>query len=269
MTLREHLDTAAFCRLDAVDPFADHAGNCVFAQVCVDTMANKNTETGRITMAMQPPAVGTLCTSNPDLDRDLPGETELRTAYGALVMDALAEALDRLGTSGSLAEPFVGQFADFIDAPIFAVALNAPLKAAANASPGATPAIPECLFSNCTLGPNSSDAHWTIAGTAVLTIRHDATGLCLDTKNNVSTADAPLVLWSCNGSPTQQWKKQAVNNQRYTLASNVSGLCLTIQPGPGPGSVAVDRNTRLWLQACNGRDNQVFSNTDANVVGPN
>lgn len=269
LTLREHLHTAAFCRLEAAQSFADHAGNCAFVEVCIDTMEDKQTETGRVTLTMQPPTVGTLCTWNPDQAFNFEGEAQLRADHGALVMSALADALERLAISGSLREPFIGEFPNWILGAIFSVALDWPLQAPRGATPGVSPIFHCPLFSGCVLGPDSDEAHWKIGGTP-LTIRHLGSSLCLDVKGSVPSVDVALVLWFCNGSPSQQWRgrRSPTNNQQFTLVSNVGGLCATVSSPPRPGQVAVESSRRLSLQPCDGRELQTFSNTDSTLVGP-
>ena len=84
VTLPEHLRTAAFCRLEAVDTFSNGAGDCELASVCLDTMADTRVETDRHTLTMQPAKPGILCTFNPNQALGLKGEAELHNAYGAL-----------------------------------------------------------------------------------------------------------------------------------------------------------------------------------------
>ena len=67
----------------AVDRFADAGGNCVFAIETVDTMTDTTVETGRETIGMRPPIVGTLCTTSPALSVGLDGEQALQDRYGA------------------------------------------------------------------------------------------------------------------------------------------------------------------------------------------
>jgi len=273
VTLREHLDTAAFCRLEPLDKFADNAGNCEFAERCFDTMADKDAETGRITLHMEPPAVGSmLCTWDPNQPRFFDGEDELRASYGATLMTALADALDRLASTGSLRTQFIGQFPNFVHTAIFSNALDSPLKAPRGAGLGTTPAFPSCvLFNGCEIGPDSSDAHWKVAGSfaeGIVTVQHDGSGLCLDIKDNAPSDGASLVLWSCNDSQTQQWKK-VLTNQGYILASG--GLCATVQFPQGGGVFArLEVSTRLSLQQCDGGKLQVFSAFGSKPpVGPN
>jgi hypothetical protein len=125
VNLPEHLHAAAFCRLEAVDKFSNTAGGCVFASVCIDTMADKSVETGRQTLTMQPAQAGTLCTTNPSQSEGLKGEEELRNSYGAELMAALAHSLSKLATTGSLRDPFVGQFPNFTQNQIFSARRSA------------------------------------------------------------------------------------------------------------------------------------------------
>ena len=82
ISLLENLDTAAFCRLEAVDKFSNNSGACVFAAVCIDTMNETSTETERLTINVEPPVAGTLCTTNPGQSIGLKGEDDLRRTFG-------------------------------------------------------------------------------------------------------------------------------------------------------------------------------------------
>jgi hypothetical protein len=146
VTLPENLHAEAFCRLEAVDKFSNATGGCVFASVCLDTMAETRVETQRQTITVQPPKAGTLCTSNPGQSVGLTGEDVLRNAYGQELMAELAGALARLATTGSLGDPFVGQFPNFVMTQIFSAPLAAPLLSSSGAGPGTLPPSPDALL---------------------------------------------------------------------------------------------------------------------------
>ena len=277
VALPEHLRTAAFCRLEAVDRFANNAGDCVFASVCVDTMAERSVETDRQILTMQPATVGTLCTFGPNQALGLKGEEELRNVYGAELMAALAKDLGRLAASGSLREPFVGQFPNFSESQIFSVALEGPVLAPRGAASGTLPAIPKCLpiAGGCSFGVAlSRETAWQFAminpkeiggGGGLMTIRHNGSSLCLDVKNSVAAPGAAGILFSCNGTASQVWNKTMVTNVQYALAAGKSGLCATVEPASPAGTLQLSRS--LSLQPCDRRPLQQFSSTDG-LIGP-
>ena len=166
-------------------------------------MAHTTKETGAVSLSMQPPTVGALCSWNPNQPQSFPGEDELRASYGAEVMDGLAENLDRFANTGSERKQFTGTFPNFIHAAIFSVDLDVPLRSPRGAGLGTSPLFPRCLLSNCN-GTVGVDAHWTIsgsfAGTGLATVANDENGLCLDVKDNTPKSGASVLLWSCNGS---------------------------------------------------------------------
>jgi hypothetical protein len=282
VTLPEHLHAAAFCRLEAVDKFSNNAGDCLFASVCIDNMADTSTETGQQTLHLQPPRAGTLCTASPNQSVGLPGEDDLRNKYGAELMAALAHSLARLATTGSLRDPFVGQFANFIQTQIFSVPLDGPMLAPRGAAPGAIPAIPKCIPSvgsgGCFFGVQlSQETGWTVANTnpavvggggGLMIIRNNSSNLCFDVKNSSPASGAPVVLWSCNGSASQVWNLVKIDNVHYTLAAGNTQLCATVEPPAIAGSLPRERRG-LLLQPCDRRDLQLFSNRDSKFVGPN
>jgi hypothetical protein len=279
VTLPENLHAAAFCRLEAVDTFSNAAGGCVFASVCIDAMAEKRVETDRQTITVQPPKAGTLCTSNPGQSVGLQGEDELRNAYGQELMAALADALARLATTGSLGDPFVGQFPNFIQTQIFSVPLGGPLLSSSAAAPGTLPAIPKCtpVIGGCSFGVQlSQKTGWTVANTnpkavggggGFMTIRNNGNTLCLDVKNSAAAPAAPVVLWPCNGSASQVWNKVLAANAQYTLAAGNTTLCATVAPAAAPGNFQLTSRS-LTLQTCNRGPLQQFSNSDGQIVGP-
>jgi hypothetical protein len=280
VTLPEHLHAAAFCRLEAVDKFSNSAGGCVFASVCIDTMADTSFETGRQTLTLRPPKAGTLCTTNPSQSEGLKGEEELRNTYGAELMAALAHSLSKLATTGSLRDPFVGQFPNFTQNQIFSVPLDGPVLASIGAALGALPAIPRCIpvVGGCSFGVKlSQQTAWTVASTnpaaiggagGLSTIRHNGSGLCLDVKNSAAVAAAPLILWSCNGTPSQVWNLVKLNNVQYTLVAGNSKLCATVEPSAPAGNFQLNVARSLLLESCDRRDLQQFSNTDSTLVLP-
>jgi hypothetical protein len=278
-TLPEHLRTAAFCRLEAVDRFANSAGDCVFASVCVDTMTDTSVETDRQTLAMQPAVVGTLCTFNPNQAQGLKGEEELHNRYGAVLMAALAKDLGRLAASGSLREPFVGQFPNSTDSQMFSVPLDSPILAPREAAVGTRPAVPKCMpvAGGCFFGVKlSQDTGWTFAkvnptevggGGGLMNIRHKGSRLCLDLASGVAAPGVAGILFSCNGTASQVWNKKMVTNVHYALAAGNSGLCATVEPQAPAGTLQLSRS--LSLQPCDRRPLQQFSNTDSAPTGPN
>jgi TolA-binding protein len=272
VTLREYLDTAEFCRLETSQKFADNQGNCVFSDVCIDRMAHKTSITGSETLVMNPPAANTLCTWNPDQPRNYPGEGELRVSYHSDLMDALAETLDRLATSGSELKQFIGTFPNFIHTAIYSTALDAPLRSPRGVLLGAVPSFPACLVLSCTLSSESADAHWKVsgqfAGTGLVTIANDQNGLCLDVKDSLLKANSDVILWSCNNTSSQQWVRTALTNQTYTLALKSGSLCATIKSGTSGLGRMVLRSTPLVLQPCVGSKEQTFSSVDNNITPP-
>ena len=279
LSLLENLQTAAFCHLEAVDKFSNNSGACVFASVCIDTMTETSAETDRVTLTVQPPVNGTLCTSNPNQSLGLKGEDDLRKKYGSDLMAELAHGLDRLATTGSLSDAFVGQFPNFIMAQLFSVPLDGPLLAGAGATPGALPAIPECrplVGGGCSFGVQlSQQTGWTIAHTnptipgghdGLNFVRHNGSNLCLDVKANAAVAAAEVNLWPCNHSASQVWNFVTINNAQFKLVAGSSGLCATVVPaGHGP-LAALSRG--LTLQPCNQGDLQKFSTSDSTLPGP-
>jgi hypothetical protein len=269
LTLREYLYAAAFCRLEAFETFADHSGNCPFVVVCIDAMEDKRTYTGLVTLTMQPPTAVTLCNYSPDLNRGLTGEDELRAEHGELLMNGFESALDRLASSGSMREPLIGQLPNSVHTAIFSVPLDRPLQAQRGAAPGVVPATASCpSFRGCVLGPDSTEAHWTIVGTTPVTIHHDGSDLCLDVKDNTQSVGTALVLWSCNGGLTQQWIKRPLTNQHYMLATPVGGLCATVAPPPADIGIRADPPLTLSLEPCDGRERQTFGDGTDSLPGP-
>lgn len=279
VTLLENLETVAFCRLEAVDKFSNSSGACGFASVCINTMTETREETGRLTLTMQPPVSGTLCTTNPSQSIGLKGEDELRKRYGSDLMAALAHSLDRLATTGSLSDAFVGQFPNSITSQLFSVPLNGPLLAGAGSGPGALPAIPSCIpvIGGCSFGVQLSEkTGWTMANTnpavagahnGLNVVRHNASKLCLDVKGGAAVAAAAVNLWPCNHSASQIWNFVSINNALFTLAAGNSGLCATVVPATGKGRLLV-LSRGLTLQACNRGALQQFSTADTTLVGP-
>ena len=278
VTLDEHLRTAAFSRLVAVDRFADAGGNCVFAIETVDTMTDTTVETGRETIGMRPPIVGTLCTTSPAQSVGLDGEQALQDRYGAQVMVALAHDLDQLAHTGSLRPPFVGTFGNFIEAQIFSIPLDGPVVVGAGAVAGARPAVPLCRLSiggGCNRGVTlSRNTAWELRNVnpsavggsgGAMTLRQIGSGLCLDVKGGVAVAGAEPILFSCNGTASQVWTKQ-VTNVGFRFASG-GGMCVAIAPAL-PSNVGIQLARGLVLQPCDGGPLQNFSHSDSTLVGP-
>jgi hypothetical protein len=278
ISLPEHLRNAAFCRLEAVDRFANSAGQCVFASVCIDTMTDKSAETDRQTFTMRPPTVGTLCTFNPGQSVGLKGEAELRRSYGFELMAALSESLKRLASTGSLGEPFVGTFPNFVMTQIFSVPLDTPLLAPRGAVAGALPAVPTCVLvvSGGCATQVSEQTGWKISSmapsgggaTGLTEIKNNGSGLCLDVKKGAASAGADVILFPCNRTQSQTWNKRAVNNVRYTLASGSTSLCATVVPAL-PSRLGIQLKRGLFLQPCDGNALQEFSGSDSSPRGPN
>jgi hypothetical protein len=278
VSLLENLQTAAFCRLEAVDKFSNNSGACVFASVCINTMTETSGETGRLTLTVQPPTAGTLCTTDPSQSRGLKGEDELRNKYGSELMAELAHGLDRLATTGSLSDSFVGQFPNFISTQLFSAPLDGPLLGV-GLGPGTLPAIPPCfpVLGGCSFGVKLSEqTGWTIANTnpavagatnGLNVVRNNGSKLCLDVNRSVAVASAAVNLWPCNHSASQVWNFVRINNSRFTLVAGNSGLCATVVPSANaPGTIPVSR--KLTLQACNQGTLQQFSTVDSTIVPP-
>lgn len=271
-TLPEHLKTAVYCRLEPAERYADRQGYCTFGVGCLDEIEGTRVDSGELMeLAVGAPGATTLCSWNPDQVLFLEGEEELRNEHGLELMTALAQSLERLGRTGSLAEQQVWPFPDTTSGTIFSVALDRPLAAPRNTDAGVEPLIIRCpSFGGCRLTNESREAQWTFGGAAGF-VRNIGSGHCLDVRDNAAVADAPLVLWPCNQTASQLWDKQPVTNQHYRLASRGNGLCATVKPLPQAqlGRIAFDAARPLLLQPCDGRQTQVFSNTDSNFRGPN
>jgi hypothetical protein len=223
---------------------------------------------------MNPPSPAVLCTFDPKQSQGLKGEDKLHNSYGSELMAALATDYDRLANTGSLAEPFVGQFPSFIQAQIFSVPLASPVLAPRAADLGSLPAVPPCIPSvrgGCLWGVTlSAETAWTFAnvdhtvtggGGGVVQIKHNGSSLCLDVKDGVAVAGASAILFACNGAASQVWTKTQLNNVQYRLASGKSSLCATVEPAASSALVLQLRRS-LTLQPCDGRALQQFSSTD-------
>jgi hypothetical protein len=201
----------------------------------------------------------------------------LRNAYGQELMAELAGALARLATTGSLGDPFVGQFPNFVMTQIFSAPLAAPLLSSSGAAPGTLPSIPRCiaLIGGCSFGVQLSEkTGWKTSttktapgGGRLVIISNNANAMCLDVKNSAAALAAPVVLFPCNGTASQVWNKVTAPNGQYTLAAGNTALCATVVPAAAPGNLQLQSRS-LTLQACDRRPLQQFSNTDGQIVGP-
>jgi hypothetical protein len=276
-TLLEHLYTAAYCRLAAIDTYSDAAGNCSFAEECVDRMEDRITDTGRLTVAVQPPVAGTLCTWNPDQERDITGELELRAAYGERVMASFADALDRLATTGSLRLPFVGSFDTTVPESVlrqrralYALNVDEPLIAPPGAAIDVQLAFKAChaaerITSGCRVTPELEEWSYDPATHRLL---HVASGQCLNISGARSDAGAPIILYPCSGAPNEKWTVVTrPGTSIWTVRSDLTSLCLHALPGRVVGgdwsSPRLITPARLAQMPCDGSDAQLFSNVDA------
>lgn len=281
--LPEYLESAVFCRPGALDTYADRDGACRFVTECVDGIDDKLATGAQFTLDIGRPTPGgsALCVWDADRAWDFPEQQALRDGHGEALMTALAATLDKLATSGSLAEPFVGTFPDWILSPVYAAPLDQPLQAPPAAAPGAAPMIAGCTLGlGCQL-PATGEAAWQIGSSSgVHTVRNHANGLCLDVQGNAPAAGAGLALWTCNGTPTQNWERRATSVQgKWTLALAGTNWCLTVPddpPNPPPGSIGFRVRTLfprrpVLLQACGGNPRQVFATQSESqpVRGPN
>lgn len=276
VTLLENLYTAAFCRLEAAQTFADHSGNCVLAEVCIDTMEDKSTETGRITLTMQPPTVGTLCTWNPDLARNITGEDKLRAEYGGEVMTAFANALDRLATTGSLRESG-GTFDTRVPESVlkqkralYALNIDEPLIAPPGAAIDVQLKFQNChssarVIAGCQVTPKYEEWSYDPATRRLL---HVSSGKCLNISGARHDAGAPIILYPCSGAPNEKWTViSQAGSLNWTVKSDLTSQCLHAIPGRSGGSdrlrMRVATPATLVQMPCNGSDAQRFSSVDA------
>ncbi|HEV2450328.1 MAG TPA: ricin-type beta-trefoil lectin domain protein [Streptosporangiaceae bacterium] len=77
---------------------------------------------------------------------------------------------------------------------------------------------------------------WTVQSDQTIRIN----GLCLDTQGGGTASGTPIILNTCNGGASQQWKPGST----YTLVQQASNLCLT-----DPGSNTAN-GTQLQISAC-------------------
>lgn len=278
LALPEYLNTAVFCRPATMQKFADQNGSCRFGTECLDNIDGKVSQGAEfvLNMGQAVPGAPTLCTWDPNRRWDFPSEPPLRDAHGEALMSALANALEKIATTGSLADQFVGTFPDWVLSPIYSVSLDQPLQAPLASTIGAVPVIASCsMTTGCHL-PATKEAYWRLAvSSQVHYVRNEGTSLCLDVKNNKIESGATLAMWTCNGTPTQSWVKQATTPGHWHLTSADGSLCVTVATDPPPGSVSsVPRLARpqrsLSLEACNSTNpRQEFANVDSTPVpGP-
>lgn len=77
------------------------------------------------------------------------------------------------------------------------------------------------------------------------------TNYCLDLNSGIAENNRPVTLYSCNGSPAQQWILDSTNN---SIRSKVnSNYCLDIPGGSSTNGVAIQ------LYSCNNSDAQKFT----------
>lgn len=86
-------------------------------------------------------------------------------------------------------------------------------------------------------------------------VNRNASSLCLDDYNFVTSNGAPVDLWTCWGGSVQQWTVTPLGNGYYTLVNGNSGTCLDDDNSTTPGTQVV-----LW--SCNGGNNQQWSMQD-------
>lgn len=278
VSLAEHLQAAAFCSLDAVDPFSDARDQCVFATMCVDTMNDTYTETDRLTVRMPNTPLGSLCTFSPSQSFGLKGEAELRAKYGSELMASLSAGLDQLARTGSLRKPLTGTFPNFVMSQIFSAPLASPLQAPLHALSGTAPQV-YCTRSikGCSYGLTLSDETSYVITTQVETtrqlvpnerfvsIRHNGNGLCLDV-NGLAIRGSGVILNLCRSSVYQTWDQKPAGPGKYTLSVINTNLCATVAPEAPPRSLKTSR--QISLQYCDGRVLQQFSATDLQSPDP-
>ncbi len=274
-TLPERMHAEAFCRWEAVDRFTNTSGDCTFASVCLDKMAGTQAETSRQVFHFDPPRAGTLCTTSPAQNVGLQGEAELRAAYGEELMRSQAVGLAKLATTGSLADPFVGRFANFILTQLFSVPLARPVLSSPSAGPGALPSVPSCIRlvgGGCGATTVSPQTAWRItsppdSGSDLSSVTNLGNSLCLDVKNGTPAVGVPVVLWTCNGGPSQRWRNVSSGGV-MTFEAGRSNLCATVVPG-NTSRLALQLSRSLELQPCDRRALQQFSGNDGTIRGPN
>jgi len=280
VSLPEYLNTAVFCRPAAMQQFADNNGSCRFGTECVDNIDGKISQGDEFTLDMGRPAPGasTLCTWDPNRQWNFPIEDKLRNDHGEELMTALADAMEKIANTGSQADPVVGTFADWVMTPLFSVPLDQPLSVARGSGIGSAPVVAACGdISGCRL-PATGEAAWQVAtSTQVRPIKNKSNSLCLDVKNNAVATGAQLVMWRCNGTPTQDWEKRPTTANHYRLASAHSNFCVTVAndpPPPPPGSISatshlIHPQRLVFLQPCGNNPRQEFANVDSTIQGPN
>lgn len=280
--LPEYLHTAVFCRPAAMQKFADANGSCSFATECLDNIDGNTSQGEQFTMNMglAVPGASTLCTWDANRQWDSPLEQKLRDDHGEALMTALADAMEKIANTGSQADQLVGTFPDWVLTPIYSVPLNQPFQAPLASKAGGVPVIAQC--SNFTGGcklPATKEAYWRVAiSSQVHFVQNEGTSLCLDVKNNAVGPGAALVMWTCNGTPTQQWEKRPTTPGHWNLASAHSNFCVTIPDDPpfAPlGGIHVSPRIfrpqhLVFLQPCSTNPRQDFANFDNTPVrGPN
>jgi hypothetical protein len=279
--LPEYLHTTVFCRPVAIQKFADQNGSCRFGTECLDNIDGKMSAGDEFTLNMGEavPGAPTLCTWDPNRQWNFPQEQKLRDDHGEALMTAMADALEKFATTGSQASQFVGTFPDWVMSPIYSVPLNQPFQAPVGSKLGAVPLIAKCSdFNGCSL-PATNEAYWQLAiSSQAHFVRNKGTSLCLDVNNNAVGPGATLVMWSCNGSPTQNWEKRPATPGHWRLASAHSNFCVTVPedpPPPGIGRIgerprSVQPQRSVLLETCGTNPRQEFANTDNTPLrGPN
>ena len=74
-----------------------------------------------------------------------------------------------------------------------------------------------------------------------------ANGKCLDVQHGAKASGSPVDLYSCNGTPAQQWRLMPAGFG-INLVNPVSGLCLA---DPGDATAA---GTQLVIATCTAGD---------------
>lgn len=206
--LPEYLNAAVFCRPAAMQTYADAGGACRFGTDCLDNIDGTQAQGEQFTLQMNqdPPGTQTLCTWDVNRQWDFPLQDKLRNDHGELLMTTLADALEKVATTGSQASRFVGTFPDWVMTPIYSTPLDQPFEAPIASKLGATPVIASCSVIGCRL-PASGEGYWQLAiSSQPHIVRNQGSSLCLDVKNNTV---APYTGRRLKGGRRGRWKTEA------------------------------------------------------------
>ena len=105
--------------------------------------------------------------------------------------------------------------------------------------------------------PSDNECQRLVPSAAVVPLRNDNAGRCLDVPNVSQTNGTQVTLWDCNGGSNQQW---TVNTTKQIQV--YGNKCLDAEgSGTAPG-------TRVVIWDCTGGTNQQWNvNTDGTITG--